>query len=94
MFIHTASNGSRKSYLNSLSGFVAEHELSHVFDSDAYDIKGLETTAMVFPVSSACDLDNGPVVVTISPCATGLSVTPVYGLHEDVWEALMSGAIP
>jgi Asp-tRNA(Asn)/Glu-tRNA(Gln) amidotransferase A subunit family amidase len=94
LFIQSSSNATSTVDLTALSTFVSDHTLSQVFVSSAYDITGLVTSAAVYPVSSTCDLANGPYVVSFSPCETGLSVTPVYALHEDVWESFMSGAIP
>ncbi|KAF2636897.1 amidase signature enzyme, partial [Massarina eburnea CBS 473.64] len=38
-------------------------------------------------------LASGPYVVSLSPFGKIASMTPVYGLHEDVWESFMSGSI-
>jgi Asp-tRNA(Asn)/Glu-tRNA(Gln) amidotransferase A subunit family amidase len=94
LFIQTAGNATSTTDIASLSSFIAENELSYVFVSSAYNVTGLVTAAAVYPVPSSCALANGPYAVTLSPCETGLSVTPVYGLHEDVYESFMSGAIP
>jgi Asp-tRNA(Asn)/Glu-tRNA(Gln) amidotransferase A subunit family amidase len=84
----------KKTDLKSFSAFIAENNLSHVLVSESYKIKGLKTSAAVYPISFELDLENGPHVVTLSPVEAELRVDPVYGLHEDVWEAFMSGSIP
>jgi Asp-tRNA(Asn)/Glu-tRNA(Gln) amidotransferase A subunit family amidase len=94
--IFVQSNGISSSSvdLDSLASFIANRSISHVYVSDAFNITGLVTAAVVTAVSSACDLANGPYVASISPRGSTLDLTPVYGLHEDVWESFMSGSIP
>lgn len=92
--IHSNPNASSTVDLVSLSRFIATHTLSHLFISDTYNITGLVTSAVVYPIARTIYLRNGPHVVSMSPYKTGLSVTPVYRLHEDVWESFMSAAIP
>jgi Asp-tRNA(Asn)/Glu-tRNA(Gln) amidotransferase A subunit family amidase len=94
--IFVQSNGISSSSvdLDSLASFIANRSISHVYVSDAFNITGVVTAAVVNAVSSACDLANGPYVASISPRGSTLDLTPVYGLHEDVWESFMSGSIP
>jgi hypothetical protein len=80
--------------VGSLGSFIANKSISHVFVSDAYSVTGLATASAVNTVSSACDLASGPYVASNSPRGNNLDLTPVYGLHENVWESFTSGSVP
>ncbi|KAJ4362935.1 hypothetical protein N0V83_010052 [Neocucurbitaria cava] len=76
------------------SDFVSKSSLTHVFLPDTCNVTGLNTSAKVYPTISTGSLANGPAVLTLSPDESVVGLTPVYGLHEDQYEAFMSGSIP
>jgi hypothetical protein len=76
--IFVQSNGISSASLDvdSLASFIANRNIFHVYVTDAFNITGLVTAAVVNAVSSACDLENGPYVASISPHGSTLGVTP------------------
>lgn len=42
----------------------------------------------------ACNLPDGPYVLSTGSALNEGALTPVFGLHEDVWDSFMSGSIP
>ncbi|KAF2730630.1 amidase signature enzyme [Polyplosphaeria fusca] len=48
----------------------------------------------MYSISLTSHHPNGPYVVSVDSKANSINFTPVYGLHEDVYESFMSGAIP
>ncbi|KAF2748794.1 amidase signature enzyme [Sporormia fimetaria CBS 119925] len=94
LFVQSSKKSRTKVDHSSLSRFIDKNKVSDVFVSKAYNVKGLKTKAAVSSVPTNYDLPNGPYVVSLSDRGQELDVTPVYGLHEDAWEAFMSGSIP
>ncbi|CAO2652731.1 Nn.00g021420.m01.CDS01 [Neocucurbitaria sp. VM-36] len=80
--------------LATLSDFVSNSSLTHLFLPDTCNVADLNTSARVYSTASTHHLNNGPSVLSLSPDETVISITPVYGLHEDPYEAFMSGSIP
>ncbi|VUC36765.1 unnamed protein product [Clonostachys rosea] len=80
-----------------LSPSVAEslnsHGVEHLFLDSAFNATGFASVTAVSIVESRCELSNGPYVLTLPDCEQGgLSVTPVYALHPDNYEAFMCGS--
>ncbi|KAH7131808.1 amidase signature domain-containing protein [Dendryphion nanum] len=94
ILVQSASNVSAALEINSLSSFLSENAVEYLFLSPVFNATRLATSASVHSIASTCDLTNGPHVVTLSPGQSDLSVTTVFGIHEDVFEAFMSGSIP
>lgn len=92
--IQSLSNSSSVVDHASLSNFIDEHSVSHLFLSSAYNSSDIITSAEVHPISSECELASGPYVLSLSPDQQDISLTLAYRLHEDVFEAFMSGSIP
>ncbi|KAB5584956.1 hypothetical protein GE09DRAFT_1048175 [Coniochaeta sp. 2T2.1] len=55
---------------------------------------GFASTAHVSALESACTLNNGPCVATLTSSeGAGLGMTPVYVLHAGHYESFMEGAV-
>lgn len=94
LWLQTDTKPRGKADTSSLSQLIKEKDIEHVFVSKSYKIKGPRTKASIYPISSDPELAPGPYVVTLSDDDEVVSTTPVYGLHEDVWQSFMSGSIP
>lgn len=94
LFIQSKTNSTATVNLESLEQFVSGNSLKYVFLSSIYNIANLSYNTTVCRIPSTCDLTNGPNVVSVSSSGGEISVTPAYGLHEDLWESFMSGSIP
>lgn len=79
---------------DTLSGFISSNSVSKVFLPNTYNTTGVQTSAQWYPVASKETLPNGPYVLTLSSDESVLGLTAAYGLHEDHFEAFMSGSIP
>ncbi|CAH0046123.1 unnamed protein product [Clonostachys solani] len=78
---------------SSVADSLGRHGVEHLFLHSAFNATGLATTVGVSIVESNCELGNGPYVVTLPDCEEGgLSMTPVYALHPDNYEAFMYGS--
>ncbi|KAF2113157.1 hypothetical protein BDV96DRAFT_648131 [Lophiotrema nucula] len=64
-----------------------------MFISTKCNFTGLITAASVYAVLLAYKHSNGPYVISMARSVTGISLTPVYGIHEDVWDSFMSGSM-
>lgn len=79
--------------VDSFSDFLSNSFATDLFLSGAYNVSGLVTSANFYSISTSSNQPNGPCIVSVSPGLGGISVTPAYALHEDIYEAFMSGAI-
>jgi Asp-tRNA(Asn)/Glu-tRNA(Gln) amidotransferase A subunit family amidase len=79
--------------LTSVTGFINDHKFSHIFVANLYDTTALSNFSRVYSVSSTTIVPNGPYVMSVGSSGDIMSVTPAYGLHEDQYEAFMSGSI-
>lgn len=58
------------------------------------DISSLTNhTAAVYAIP-ACNLPDGPYILSTGSELNKAALAPVFGLHEDVWDSFMSGSIP
>jgi len=72
--------------------FIGQYGLSHVFVAETFDVPANMTN--VYTVSSSEKVPNGPVVVSLTSSGELMNVTPAYSLHEDQFDAFMSGSFP
>lgn len=78
----------------SVTAFIENHSLSHVLVADVFNTTSLSNSSKVYTVTSAVTIPNGPCVVSITSSGDVIGITPAYGLHEDQFEAFMSGSLP
>ncbi|KAH7395015.1 amidase signature domain-containing protein [Phaeosphaeria sp. MPI-PUGE-AT-0046c] len=61
--------------------------------STSVDLSSLSNhTATVYAIPP-CDLTDGPYVLSTGSVVNEGALSPVFGLHEDVWDSFMSGSI-
>ncbi|PSN69376.1 amidase signature enzyme [Corynespora cassiicola Philippines] len=80
--------------MSSIMAFINTANISYVFLPYAFDSTELSEDVEFYQIPSECGLKDGPYVLNLPKFGGKASLSPAYGLHEDDYEAFMSGSMP